>query len=228
MSIPKAGNPARRIAKAVNAFGEIERQLDYAIAVHQMLTSLWDNQVLGTAVVNRGLNLVQRSLWFELVLTITRLYDKDTRTASFRNVIPLVRDPVVQEHLCDPKAANSATRAYDKLSQQSTSVDRMARLFKLRDKVLAHTDMTPVNHDTNFGDAEKILRHSVTMGAHLTKAFTGRVSLMPKNWKNWQTTGSDFWARFHLDDRNPRSISCVSAAARILSLTDREVTISHR
>lgn len=133
-----------------------------------------------TAVAKYGYRLIGLALHYRLSSTLAKIYDGSKEALSLPNAMQIVMDPTVRAYVsglrADAAAAcDAATTRYATLRRKGTRTEaRIARLGKLRDWVLAHSDRRVDQHGADFADAPKILARTIPLVISLrTVAFGG-------------------------------------------------------
>ena len=189
----------QRAERGTRIAEELKRQLVRAIALSELWVRCFDQTDVCSFIDARqelvpAFTHIRESLHFELVLTLTRLHDNDKNVASIPNAIAIVSDPNVEQFLADLKARDAALRDNKILQAQAILI---RRIFKMRDKGLAHSDAGNVTFDNTYGDEITFLKHSFDIGTSLYVALTGKHDLVDYPWaKGWKTFSNDFWLQF--------------------------------
>jgi hypothetical protein len=177
----------QRAEKAKRLVAEIERQLGRALIVH----AFWEaaSKIMGgqsRAEALAGVAII-RALFFELVLIVTRLHDKDRAAASLPNLLACTIDPAVAKYLLNPQEVDIAA----KISEGRRHQRVLERLVRQRDTSFAHFDTAKRGYHYGADDATILLEDTISMFAHLSMAVRGDGGTVA--WEASRTLANRFW-----------------------------------
>ena len=141
---------------------------------------------------------IRDAVHMSLVQCIMRMHDRDSRTASLDRMLRCLRSPELLATLERKswarrfdisKAVASATAIYE---SDDYKVMRQG-LRALRDQMIAHLDMKPVEHGVQYGHEAALLNLAAQVFQYLQLALTGTSDDFESASEQYAQCADEFW-----------------------------------
>lgn len=175
----------------------------HAIELKETFTYAANNDELRNSI--KGTNHVRvyttclNALYFELIMTLMRMYDSYEReTANFQNLFKQTDDNFIEsyEKYKNVKIKEEFVSIVHDFTELKSS-HLVARQTYIRNKLFAHT-ATDFNSNQfpNYGDAEKLLNKTLPLLNKLNEIFRNASEPFDSISKYWEGYSSEFWRKF--------------------------------
>jgi hypothetical protein len=133
----------------------------------------------------RTFNVVRDRVHKDLCLVLTKLFDRDPQSLSFERAFKRIKSDVA----VDSSALAKAADAYE----ATKSAAFRSELSSLRNRVIAHTDLSGKGHEAKYGDELKLLQAVIAINELLHEAFATQFHTDSVR-AVWRSEASIFWA----------------------------------
>lgn len=173
----------------VERVGRINAEVQHGIALHAVW---WQGQSPAVAINLReehGFSVVQNSLLFELLMSLSRLYDgRDKKNDNVSLVV--VAEDLLMAYPNSQHAIEAQGKIDEVIRGEALNVVR-----KLRHKVFAHNDAKGAPVRLNWGDEAGLLRTTQDIATLLTQAVSGNAPDFGKLDLVWRALANSYWSR---------------------------------
>lgn len=173
----------------IKRIGRINAEVQHGIAIHAVW---WQGQTPDVAMdlsEEHGFSIVQNSLLFELLMSLSRLYDgRDSKNDNVSLVV--VAEDLLTAHPKCPHAMGAREKIDEVVQGGALKVIR-----KLRHKVFAHNDAKGVPVRLNWGDETGLLRTTQDIATLLTQSVSGNDPGFGELGLVWSALADSYWSR---------------------------------
>jgi hypothetical protein len=187
----------QRILKAEDIVRHLNQQIVRAIALRAMWARCADHEDILCAMRSEhlapGFRVIRDSLHIDLILTLMRLHDTPAQEPlSIPVVVEILRDPAVQQSLCNSGAEGATIEAL--ALYEAVPGDLLRRLRQHRDRVLAHNDRRGLDVEPTMGDETTLLRQSAEIVTAMDRAIRRNGGFFAEPEKFWTLLAHGFWS----------------------------------